>query len=219
MIKLENINKEYGEKIVFENLSLSIEENAVTAVLGESGVGKTTLLNILSGAASYTGKMQNDSRKVSFVFQEDRLVPFMTVNENLEFVLGKGDYTEKLRQVGIEEYKDSYPSSLSGGTARRVALLRAFLYDGDLMLMDEPFSALDLSTKYKVMQLFLKLWEQKRITAIIVTHDIEEAVFLAKRIVVLGEKGVIKGDFINRGDITRKEITLSLIHISEPTRP
>ena len=207
MIKLENINKEYGEKIVFENLSLSIEENAVTAVLGESGVGKTTLLNILSGAASYTGKMQNDSRKVSFVFQEDRLVPFMTVNENLEFVLGKGDYTEKLRQVGIEEYKDSYPSSLSGGTARRVALLRAFLYDGDLMLMDEPFSALDLSTKYKVMQLFLKLWEQKRITAIIVTHDIEEAVFLAKRIVVLGEKGVIKGDFINRGDITRKEIT------------
>ena len=207
MIKLENINKEYGEKIVFENLSLSIEENAVTAVLGESGVGKTTLLNILSGAASYTGKMQNDSRKMSFVFQEDRLVPFMTVNENLEFVLGKGDYTEKLRQVGIEEYKDSYPSSLSGGTARRVALLRAFLYDGDLMLMDEPFSALDLSTKYKVMQLFLKLWEQKRITAVIVTHDIEEAVFLAKRIVVLGEKGVIKGDFINRGDITRKEIT------------
>ena len=207
MIKLENINKEYGEKIVFENLSLNIEENAVTAVLGESGVGKTTLLNILSGAASYTGKMQNDSRKVSFVFQEDRLVPFMTVNENLEFVLGKGDYTEKLRQVGIEEYKDSYPSSLSGGTARRVALLRAFLYDGDLMLMDEPFSALDLSTKYKVMQLFLKLWEQKRITAVIVTHDIEEAVFLAKRIVVLGEKGVIKGDFINRGDITRKEIT------------
>lgn len=207
MIKLENINKEYGEKIVFENFSLSIEENAVTAVLGESGVGKTTLLNILSGAASYTGKMQNDSRKVSFVFQEDRLVPFMTVNENLEFVLGKGDYTEKLRQVGIEEYKDSYPSSLSGGTARRVALLRAFLYDGDLMLMDEPFSALDLSTKYKVMQLFLKLWEQKRITAVIVTHDIEEAVFLAKRIVVLGEKGVIKGDFVNRGDITRKEIT------------
>lgn len=207
MIKLENINKEYGEKIVFENLSLSIEENAVTAVLGESGVGKTTLLNILSGAASYTGKMQNDSRKVSFVFQEDRLVPFMTVNENLEFVLGKGDYTEKLRQVGIEEYKDSYPSSLSGGMARRVALLRAFLYDGDLMLMDEPFSALDLSTKYKVMQLFLKLWEQKRITAVIVTHDIEEAVFLAKRIVVLGEKGVIKGDFVNRGDITRKEIT------------
>ena len=158
MIKLENINKEYGEKIVFENLSLSIEENAVTAVLGESGVGKTTLLKILSGAASYTGKTQNDSRKVSFVFQEDRLIPFMTVNENLEFVLGKGDYTEKLRQVGIEEYKDSYPSSLSGGTARRVALLRAFLYDGDLMLMDEPFSALDLSTKYKVMQLFLKLW-------------------------------------------------------------
>ena len=207
MIKLENINKEYGEKIVFENLSLSIEENAVTAVLGESGVGKTTLLNILSGAASYTGKTQNDSRKVSFVFQEDRLIPFMTVNENLEFVLGKGDYTEKLRQVGIEEYKDSYPSSLSGGTARRVALLRAFLYDGDLMLMDEPFSALDLSTKYKVMQLFLKLWEQKRITAVIVTHDIEEAVFLAKSIVVLGEKGVIKGDFINRGDITRKEIT------------
>ena len=207
MIKLENINKEYGEKIVFENLSLSIEENAVTAVLGESGVGKTTLLNILSGAASYMGKTQNDSRKLSFVFQEDRLIPFMTVNENLEFVLGKGDYTEKLRQVGIEEYKDSYPSSLSGGTARRVALLRAFLYDGDLMLMDEPFSALDLSTKYKVMQLFLKLWEQKRITAVIVTHDIEEAVFLAKRIVVLGEKGVIKGDFINRGDITRKEIT------------
>ena len=139
MIKLENINKEYGEKIVFENLSLSIEENAVTAVLGESGVGKTTLLNILSGAASYTGKTQNDSRKVSFVFQEDRLIPFMTVNENLVFVLGKGDYTEKLRQVAIEEYKDSYPSSLSGGTARRVALLRAFLYDGDLMLMDEPF--------------------------------------------------------------------------------
>lgn len=206
MIKLDKINKSYGGKKIFENFNLEIEEGKITAVLGESGIGKTTLLNIIAGNTQFEGAVEGVGEKVSFVFQEDRLIPFMTVNRNLEFVLGKGDYSKQLEKVGLSENKDSYISSLSGGMARRVALLRAFLFDSKFILMDEPFSNLDLSTKYKVMDVFKNLWENDKRTAVIVTHGVEEAVFLAHRIIVLGSGGKIEGDFENLGEPTRRSI-------------
>lgn len=207
MIKIENVSKKYKNKNVFDNFNLEIEDNAVTAILGESGVGKTTLLNIVSGATEYTGKITGNYDGVSFVFQEDRLIPFKTINENLEFVLGKGDYSDALKEIGLDGCGNKYPSELSGGMAKRVSVLRAFLFKSDIILMDEPFSGLDLGTKYKVMNMFLEMWKNDKRTAILVTHNIDEALFLSDRIIVLGEKGKILADCKNEGENTRKKIT------------
>lgn len=206
MIKLENVSKKYKDKNVFDNFCLEIEDNAVTAILGESGVGKTTLLNILSGATEYTGKISGNYDGISFVFQEDRLIPFKTINENLEFVLGKGNYSAALKEIGLEGCGNKYPSELSGGMAKRVSVLRAFLFKSDMILMDEPFSGLDLGTKYKVMNMFLKMWEKDKRTSVLVTHNVDEALFLSGRIIVLGENGKILADYANEGENTRKKI-------------
>lgn len=206
MINLENVNKSYGNNVVFENFSLRLNENEITAILGESGVGKTTLLNMISGLSEYSGKITGNAKSFSFIFQEDRLLPFKTVNENLQFVLGSGDYTEALVKAGLENCGNKYPSELSGGMARRVSVLRAFLFKSQIILMDEPFSGLDLGTKYKVMNYFLQMWKKDGRTAVMVTHNIDEAIYLAGRILVIGKKGTILFDNNNEGEKTRLEI-------------
>ena len=158
MIKLIDITKNYGEKNVFSHFNLDIEQNKITAVLGESGVGKTTLLSIIANKTEFSGKIENAPEKVSFVFQEDRLIPFKTVNENLEFVLGKGNFSAALDKAGLNGCENAYPDKLSGGMKRRVSLLRAFLFESDAIFMDEPFSSLDLGTKYMIMDNFLSMW-------------------------------------------------------------
>ncbi len=194
MIKLIDITKNYGEKNVFSHFNLDIGQNEITAILGESGVGKTTLLSIMAKQTGFSGKIENAPEKVSFVFQEDRLIPFKTVNGNLEFVLGKGDYSAALEKAGLGGYGKAYPDELSGGMQRRVSLLRAFLFESDAIFMDEPFSSLDLGTKYMIMDNFLSMWNEDKRTAIIVTHNPDEAAYIADRAIVLGEGGKILFD-------------------------
>ena len=191
MIRLKNITKKFDQKTVYEGFSLDIKRGEITAVLGASGVGKTTLLNILSGLTPYEGEIIGGADAVSFVFQEDRLLPFLTVNKNLEYALGKGDYSEGLKSVGLEGEGNKFPGELSGGMSRRVALLRAFLKKSDLLLMDEPFGSLDLGVKYRLMDLFKKMWESDGRTTVLVTHNLDEALYLGQRIIVLGEGGSI----------------------------
>ena len=190
-MKLIDVSKKYGEKQVFSHLDLEIPENKITAVMGESGVGKTTLLNIIAGNTSFEGKTERAPKKCSFVFQEDRLIPFRTVQGNLEFALGKGDYSVALEKTGLSEAKNKYPDQLSGGMCRRVALLRAFLFKSDAFLMDEPFSSLDVGTKYVVMDYFLNLWKDDGRTTVMVTHNPDEAAYLADRIIILGKGGKV----------------------------
>ena len=160
MIGLKNVYKSYGDRKVFPDLSIEFEPNRITAVLGGSGVGKTTILRLLSGLTKPDSGEVFGAKPVSFVFQEDRLVPHLTVNQNLELVLGKGDYSAELASVGLDGRGNDYPKNLSGGMARRLCFLRASLFPSELILLDEPFKGLDLKLKYSVMDTFLDLWKK-----------------------------------------------------------
>ena len=208
MIELKSITKRYENgPTVFENFSLSLNDGEITALLGASGVGKTTLLNILAGTTGYEGEITGASKPVSFIFQEDRLLPFKTVQKNLEYALGKGDYAKALESVGLGGCESKYPSELSGGMARRVAILRAFLFKSELLLMDEPFGSLDIGVKYRLMELFRGMWERDGRTAVLVTHNVDEAVYLGQRVIVLGSGGEVLLDKKNEEpELLRKEI-------------
>lgn len=195
MIGLKNVYKSYGERKVFSDLSIEFEPNRITAILGGSGVGKTTILRLLSGLTDPDSGEVFGANPVSFVFQEDRLAPHLTVNQNLELVLGKGDYSVALADVGLEGRGNDYPKSLSGGMARRLCFLRACLFPSELILLDEPFKGLDLKLKYAVMDAFLDLWKKNPRTAVLVTHDPEEAAYVASRAIVLDD-GAVKADFL-----------------------
>ncbi len=195
MISIKDLSKVYGDNVVYSHFNLDIEEGNVLCILGESGCGKSTLLNILAGLTPCEGDIPK--LRTAYVFQEPRLVPNLTVLGNLRLIGADEDAARQmLASVGLDGLASRYPRSLSGGQAQRVALCRAFLFPADLMLLDEPFSSLDLRLKISVMQVFKRLRENKRITALFVTHDVDEALCLADRIVVLGSGG-IAGDFSN----------------------
>ena len=180
------ISKAYGEKRVFENFSFAFDEGEITCVLGASGVGKTTLLNILARCTPFQGEIEDVPEKVGYIFQEPRLLPNLTVTQNLEFAGGRyEDIDEMLKKIGLLEHKDKRPSKLSGGERQRVAIARAFLSGRKLLLLDEPFSALDTPLKIKLWQVFAKLWTQEKPTVVMVTHDIEEAWALGHRVVYI----------------------------------
>ncbi len=198
---LKNIKKSYGDKIIFDNLSLEFEQGKITAVLGRSGCGKTTLLNVICGSTDFAGEVERPD-KISYIFQSQRLVPNLTVYKNLEYVLSyirdKHEKNKRIEEVleMVEMYDErgKYPSQLSGGMAQRVSLARAFVYDAPLMLMDEPFKGLDVSLKKRIIDVFKKLYERDKRTVVFVTHDIDEALFLADRIIVLEEGGKVVYD-------------------------
>lgn len=218
MIKLIDVSKKYEEKVIFDHFNLELAKGKITCILGESGVGKTTLLNMITGLTSYQGCIEA-SDKISYIFQEARLIPSLTVKENLKFVskLSTDEEIQALLSIlEIEDKMDDYPNQLSGGEAQRVSIARAFLYDGDIILMDEPFSSLDLSLKYRLICYFSSLWNQKRKTVLFVTHSIEEAVLLANTILVL-RNGKIEKEYLIPSPIPRKltdheDIRNSIIH-------
>lgn len=190
-MKIENLSKKYGGLTVYENFSLDIEDGKITCILGESGSGKTTLLNCIAGMTDYCGKIEK--RKCAYVFQTPRLVPNLTVFQNLSLICSdKTKINEMLEMLSLSDKSDCYPFFLSGGQAQRVSLARAFLFGGEVVLMDEPFSSLDLKLKKEISDVFLSLQKQFRLTALFVTHDVDEALQLAERIIVInGGKTVL----------------------------
>lgn len=194
MIELKNVTKKYGEKTVYDNFSFAVEKNKITAILGESGAGKTTLLNIIAGLTDYDGEVVGADGDISFVFQTDRLIKNLTVKDNLKLVVP--DLTDKktetaLSSVGLLSAKDLYPKELSAGMARRVAILRAFLYPSKLLLMDEPFINLDVSLKYSLMSAVKKMQSETPKTVLFITHDIKESVYLSDRVAVISDGKII----------------------------
>lgn len=181
---IENLCKRYGDKVVYENFNLEIEEGKITCILGESGSGKTTLLNVIAGLTEYTGRVS--PVRVSYVFQTPRLVPNLTVRGNLRLVC-KDDakIDAMLLSAGIAEKADAYPVRLSGGEAQRVSVCRAFLFPSDAVLLDEPFSSLDLKLKIAMMDLYGEMRASQKKTTVFVTHEVDDAVYLSDRIVVL----------------------------------
>ena len=193
-VQLKNLNKSFGDNKVLVNLNLNFEKNKITVVTGPSGCGKTTLLNIISGIEKPdSGEVILKDHSISFIFQEDRLIPDLTVYKNIEFVL-KSTLTEQevkpiiekyLELVKLTEAKDKYPEQLSGGMKRRVAVARAFAYRSDLLIMDEPFKGLDDKLKKEIIDEFLRIYNLDKRTVILVTHDMDEAMFLGDAIIDL----------------------------------
>jgi len=180
---------------VFDSFSRTFPDRHVTAVLGPSGCGKTTLLNLISGLLPfYSGSIRGtETNRISYLFQEPRLLPWMTVSRNIEIVLEPfWDGPERHRRavhflelVGLSGFEEYYPHQLSGGMRQRTAIARAFAYPAAILLMDEPFQALDLHRKLSLIRFFEQLWNLDPRTAIFVTHDIQEALILGDTILVL----------------------------------
>lgn len=187
-IKLENICKSFEQKIIFENLNIDIQKGEITILMGASGIGKTTILRMLMGLEfPNCGKITGlDKAKLSAVFQEDRLCENLSVKSNLKLVLnGKTDIDikEHLKEVGLESELETKIKNLSGGMKRRVAIVRAVIYGGDVFIMDEPFKGLDFDTKQKCMDYIMNHLAKK--TLIISTHDKQEGQYLNGKILSL----------------------------------
>lgn len=188
-VELRGIQFGYGDKVIYNDFNFKIDGGQTTAIMGASGCGKTTLLNIIAGLSACSGTIMG-AEDVGYIFQEARLIPHMTVRENIAYV-SNADPTELLKTVRLDADAELYADELSVGMAQRVSFVRAFAVDSKLVLMDEPFRGLDVSLKDKLMKSFAALRERNSRTVILVTHDPEEAVMLADRIVVLKDGEVI----------------------------
>ena len=168
-IKINNLTKKYGKKVIFNNYSAELDFNGILVVKGASGCGKTTLMKIIAGLESYKGEINVPTDKISFMFQEDRLIPFISVLKNVASVSDEETAKKYLSKLGLKNELSSPPSSLSGGMKRRASLARALAYNSQLIILDEPFKGLDEELKKDVINLIIE--ESKTRDFIIVTHD------------------------------------------------
>jgi NitT/TauT family transport system ATP-binding protein len=209
-IRVEGVAKNYDGKLALARVDLELAENSFTCLLGPSGCGKSTLLNIIAGFVAPTaGQVLVDDETVAgasadrgVVFQEYALFPWRTALANVEFgpLMRRRAAVERraiarhyLELVGLQGHEAKYPGELSGGMKQRVAIARALANGPSVLLMDEPFGALDAQTREVLQEELLRIWEHERKTVVFVTHSISEAVFLADRIVVMAtQPGSIK---------------------------
>ena len=213
MLRLENIGKRFPNgTLALEGINLEIAPQTIVSIVGASGSGKSTLLRIISGLEapsagqlSWRGQtIQRSQREIGFIFQEPRLMPWLNVSHNVKLGLGPSPdrederlVTEAIAKVGLERFAHALPRELSGGMAQRVAIARALVARPSLILLDEPFSALDAFNRLKLQNHLLKIWKTDRITLLLVTHDVEEALVFGDRVIVLtGHPGCISEDFI-----------------------
>lgn len=208
MISLKNITKKYGDKTVFHNFNLDIEENEITVILGESGSGKTTLLNMIARLTDFSGEISG-AGQVSMVFQRDRLVPHLTVRENILLINENTDVKRMLESVGLSKAENLYPKELSAGMARRVAIIRAFSHPAPLLLMDEPLVNLDLSLKFSLLEKIKELQSTTGKTVIMVSHDVKEAAYFSGRIIVLKSGGEV---ILDKKRVSEKTLTETLLN-------
>ena len=204
-LSVEGLTKRYGDTVALDGVDLAVDEGEFVAVVGPSGCGKSTLLRVLSGLEErFEGRAAVDgvdvreggSDAVGMVFQEPRLLAWGNVRENVAVGLpadvdrddpaARARIDELIETVGLEGFADHRPGELSGGMAQRVSLARGLAYEPEVLLLDEPFSALDQLTKYEQQDNLLEVWAERGTTIALVTHDVEEAAYLADRVVVLG---------------------------------
>ncbi|MDL2246830.1 ABC transporter ATP-binding protein [Methanobrevibacter sp. OttesenSCG-928-K11] len=205
-IEIKNINKTYeshGKKTtVLKDINLDVNDGELVCLLGPSGCGKTTLLRLIAGLENADsgeiyddGKLvQGPSRDRGFIFQQYSLFPWLTVLDNVMFGLNLSDNSKEenlkaakryLERVGLGDVADSYPHELSGGMKQRVAIIRSLLNHTPVLLMDEPFSALDIQNRHKLQEQLIGVWKRFENTIVFVTHDVDEAVYLADKVVVM----------------------------------
>ena len=227
---IKNLSKKFSNRnsefTALENINLTVKDGEFITILGPSGCGKTTLLRIIAGLETYTSgtatlngeTISGPGPKRGMVFQEYSLFPWKTVLGNVMFGLlmqkiPQNEAKEKaltyLELVGLSEFENSYPYELSGGMKQRVAIARALANEPEVILMDEPFGALDAQTRNNLQKELLRIWEEEKRTIIFVTHSVDEAVFLSDRIIILSKRpGTVK-----------KEIEINIPRPRDRTRP
>jgi len=195
-ITAKNLSVSYGTLLVLENIDLQVGQGEFLSLVGQSGCGKTTLLNALAGFIGASGEMHVPG-KIGVVFQDYSVFPWMTVAENIAFGLTNGSRQDHnaivashLKLIRLEDRADRYPAELSGGQIQRVGIARALAANPDVIFMDEPYGALDRDTRERMQKWLLDVWNDQHKTIIFVTHDMEEALFLSDRILVVSNKTI-----------------------------
>lgn len=229
LYKIFNINNKKVEAL--NDINLNIQDGSFVTIVGRSGCGKTTLLRIISGLETQTeGEIEftrgnsekSISQRIGIVFQEPRLMPWLTVEQNMAFPLIKNSdrqeayYTvhKYLEMLGLENFKDAYPDQISGGMAQRVSLGRTLCYDPEIILMDEPLGALDAFNRRKLQNDFINIFRENKKTIVFVTHDIEEAIYLGQKIVVL-DKGKVTSEIAVPLNYYRDTTSLEFLKLRE----
>lgn len=205
LLKTVNISKSFDNNRIIENINIHLEKNEIISILGVSGVGKSTLFNIISGVTSpddgqviLNGEVINETTgKISYMLQKDLLLAHLSVLDNIALpLIIKGEKKKEARKkakallpvFGLENMEKKYPSQLSGGMRQRAAFLRTYLFSDEVALLDEPFSALDAITKHEMHKWYLDIMKQINLSTIFITHDIDEALLLSDRIYIMGKK-------------------------------
>lgn len=203
ILSIKNLSFNYPNNKILQNINIHVDNGEIVSIIGGSGVGKTTLFNIIAGINNLqTGEIKiNDSTnfkgKVSYMLQKDLLLEHKTVIQNIILPLlikkvnkseAENEAIKNLKLFNLYDYKDKYPSELSGGMRQRVALLRTYMFKEPLFLLDEPFSALDAITKISLHAWYLEISKKLKLTTLLITHDIDEAIELSDRIYILKNK-------------------------------
>lgn len=208
-IIIKNFSCSYEQKTIFQNFDVTFEQGKINVVLGGSGIGKTTLLNAMASLKSYDGSIEGCEGGVSYIFQKDRLIPSISVYKNLDLVLKAVVKDKRVRKETIEstaetleisDVLNSFPSEISGGQAQRASMARAFLFPSDVLLLDEPFKALDTSLKARLINKFVALQRQSKKTVVFVTHAIDECLLCADNYFVFAANPVevvLKGSILS----------------------
>ncbi len=201
VLKLINISKSFktaGKNVeVLKNINFNIKKSEFSCIIGPNGSGKTTLVKIISGIETPSQGICNSSGKIAYLPQQDSLLPWFTVQENIELpgrINGQLDASLKsqiktyLKKYKLNRFADFYPGEISGGMKQKAALIRAIAYKPEIIILDEPFSALDAITRIQMQKMLSDLWLEYKPTILCVTHDIDEAIFLSDRVFILSER-------------------------------
>lgn len=221
-VKVRNLTKKFGDLLVLDNMSFDVEDGDLLCVVGPTGCGKTTFLNSLTKIYDITsGQILLDDKEVdpkvnniAYIFQGNSTMPWLTVEKNVGFGLDIKKVPEKKKKelvdkyldiVGLTEYRNYYPNQLSSSMLQRVGIARAFATEPELLLMDEPYGQLDIQLRFKLEDELVKLWQMTKTTVIFITHNIEEAVYLGNKIMVLTNKPTTVKTVLNN-DLPRPRV-------------